>query len=158
MPKRSYPLEPLVRVRKLRLDAAERALADAAAARSTAEQARAGADRANEAHRHATSIVTEAERAALSRGELSAGDLARADAWSRAQDAEGGRLADAVARACATEERARSVEAQARAALASHAADVRVVDEHAARWRDGERARADRAEEDEAAEAWRPRR
>jgi len=150
-----YPLDPLVRVREARVDGATRAVAaatrkaeDARAARIAAEASRA---RAAEAARAAR----ESEREVLESGGLTAADLARADAWETRVQGEDQRLFGAVSRAAEAEAAAIAEEAAARAALAGDKADADVVAKDRAAWLDVARRRAEAAEEEDAAEAWR---
>jgi dTMP kinase len=158
MPTPRYPLEPLARLRESRIEAAERALARATAARVAAQQTRTDAERAAEEHRRTTLALRAAEREALARGELRALDLAREDAWAARRAAEAVRMAGDAAEARAAEERARSAEQSARAAAASCAADARVVRDHRERWARERRATAEGVEDDAAIEAWRAKR
>jgi len=154
MTRRRYPLAPLARLRASRLDAAERTLAGATTARDAAEGARVEAERARDEHHDATARTRAAERVALERGDLCAGDLAREHDWARARDAEVQHLENHLAQARASEDRARASENHARASAARCAAEARVVREHAARWENGQLAMAERAAEEEATEAW----
>jgi hypothetical protein len=156
MVKNQYPLESLARLRKQRLEGAERSLADAVRACGAAERARDEARRASEAHREATAAIERAERVALSRGERRAMDLTREGAWAMGRRVEALRLAEGVAVGEQALERARTAERDARAVVTARAADVRVMSEHMARWHAAQQARAERVEEDAAMEAWRP--
>jgi hypothetical protein len=158
MPTSRYPLEPLSRLRQERLDGAERALAAAIRAREAAERTRIEALRAHQEQRRKAEALEAAERDALARGELRAEDLARSGAWALRAGAEGARLLDAVVQARRAEERSRSAEERARSAAASCAAEMHVVSAHAARWQGAQQTAQERAEEEAAVEAWRPKR
>lgn len=157
MPTKRYPLEPLARLRQERLDGAERALAAAIRARTAAERAGVEARRAHAEQRAKAVAAQDAEHDALVRGELRAVDLARSGAWALRSDAEAARLAAAVLHAKAVEERARAAEERARAAATACAANAQVVSTHQARWQGAERAARERADEEAAVEAWRPK-
>jgi hypothetical protein len=158
MAKEKYPLEPLSRLRQARLEGASRELAAAVRARSSAEQARADAQRACERHRQASDDVKSAERAALGRGDLSAADLARAEAWAARVEVEADALSSRVEQARRVESQARESEERARAGTGARAAEARVVSEHEERWREAQRAKAERVDEEASVEAWRSKR
>ena len=156
-PKR-YPLDPLVRVRRDRVEASARSLASAIREREEAERVRLAAEaerarRAEEAKR-----VREVEASALDRGELSAADLQRQGAWEARTQWEDEQRARQVDAARERESSTRRGEGKAMAEVAKAEAGAKVVTEHRARWvKEGER-KAEAAAEEGAAEAWRPRR
>jgi hypothetical protein len=156
-PKR-YPLDPLVRVRRDRVDTQVKALSMAVHTREEAERARLAAEADRARRTVEAEQVRAGEQSALARGELSAVDLQRQGAWeARTQwdDEERGRR---VATARESEAAARGSEGDARAHLATAEANAKVVTEHRAKWvQEGEKA-AEVAAEEGAAEAWRPRR
>jgi hypothetical protein len=152
-----YPLEPLERLRDEKVDEATRALATAVAARDEAERRRRGAEKTSEDHEDAARALREKERAALERGELTAGDLMRADAWEARVAEERATLARGVEQAREAESRARASEAGAQGEVAARKSEAQVVAKDRARWEERARKRADDREEQSAEEAWRPR-
>jgi hypothetical protein len=153
-----YALEPLAKLREEKVDAAVRGLATAVAKRDEAERGRRATEERRAAHEAAAARVRQAERDALERGELRAGDLARADGWEVRVAAERASIAADVEQARSTESRARDAEQQAKGEVASRKADAEVLEKDRARWTDDLRKRGEAREEEEAAEAYRPRR
>jgi len=155
---KSYPLEPLVRVRRDRVDASARALASAIEAREAAERGRRSAEAERARHADEARRARESEAGALARGELSAADLQRQGAWDARVRWEDEERARRVAAAGEREATAVGAEGEARGGVAKAEAESKVVAEHRARWAaEGARA-AEVASEEGAAEAWRPRR
>jgi hypothetical protein len=153
-----YPLEPLATLREDAVDAAVRGLASAVAGRDAAERERHASEQRLEAHEQAAARVRAAETDALARGELRAGDLARGGAWETRVASELATIAVDVDRAQKAEGRAREVEQGARCEVSVRKADAQVVDKDRERWRDGLRKKSEAKEEEEAGEAYRPRR
>jgi hypothetical protein len=70
MPKKSYPLEPLAKLRARNVEDATQSLAEAVAARARAETERQSAETREHTHAESSRAVRESERDALARGEL----------------------------------------------------------------------------------------
>jgi colicin import membrane protein len=155
---RKYPLEPARRVRESRADDAKKDLASAIDARERAEQRRRAAEAEREQARGQARAVREKELAALARGELSAADLMRGDAWEARVREEEARRAREVAQAATKEAEAQGTEDKARGDLATRRADVEVVEKDRERWTAREKQAEEKREEEGAAEAWRPKR
>jgi hypothetical protein len=152
-----YPLEPLARLREEQVDAAVRGLATAVAGRSAAEDARRTAEHRRDAHAEAAARVREAERVALRRGELRAGDLARAGAWEVRVASEHEAMASEVGRALGVEAQACDTERKAQGETASRKADAEAVATDRTRWHDALRKKGEAREEEAAEEAFRRR-
>jgi hypothetical protein len=146
-----YPLEPLAKLRDQRVDEATRDLAGAVGARTAAEGARKRAQERVRAHEDEARRVREAETAALERGELTAGDLARLQDWERGTGAERDAMERDVAARQGAEDRSREAERQAKEQLAARMSDARVVERDRVRWEEGVRKRLE-AKEEEAVE------
>jgi hypothetical protein len=153
-----YALEPLAKVREERVDEAVRGLAQAVAGREATERSRRAAEAHRETHESAAAKTREAERRALDRGELRVEDLARAGEWELRVAAEHAALLAAEERALAAACEARNEEQGAQGEVATRKADAEVVEKDRARWAEGQRKRAEAREEEEAAEAYRPKR
>jgi hypothetical protein len=152
-----YPLEPLARLREDQVEAAVRGLAAAVAGRGAAEDARRTAEHRRDAHAEAAALVRESERLALRRGELHAGDLARAGAWEARVASEHEAMASEVRRALGAEAQARDAERKAQRETASRKADAEAVATDQARWHDALRKKGEAREEEAAEEAFRRR-
>jgi hypothetical protein len=137
-----YPLEPLVKLREDQVDAAVRGLASAVAKRDAAEQERLAAEARRAAHQATATGVRVAEGAALARGELSAADLARANAWEVRITSEHQALVSELERVAAAEARAREAEDNARGEVAQREAGAQVVATDQARWHEALRKKA----------------
>jgi hypothetical protein len=148
---RKYPLDPLIKLRELQVDEATRDLAKAVDARQKAENAKRAAEAARETAEERAARARDAEREALERGELSAADLMRAQAWEIGVAEERKRLAQQVATAEQGEKKARDQEDGARGTLATREADAEVVEKDKDRFVAKLRAK-DLAKEEEAAE------
>jgi hypothetical protein len=155
---RKYPLEPLARVRAIRTDDAKRELALAIRARELAEKRLRGAEAEREKALAAARGLRDAERRALERGELTARDLMRADAWEVRARQEMVQLEKALAHAQAREEEARAKEGTAVDSVAGRRAEQSVVEQDRARWTHCEKQKEEAREEEAGAEAWRPKR
>jgi hypothetical protein len=158
MRSKKYPLDPLVRVRRERVDASVRDLATSIQAREAAERIRleAEAERARRAEEAERSRASEA--VALERGELTAADLQRLGAWEARTHWDDQARGEQVTAALGQEKLARDGEGRARSHVATAEGEAKVVTEHRGRWvADGERA-AEAAAEEQASEVWRPRR
>jgi IgA-specific serine endopeptidase len=148
---RKYPLDPLIKLRDLQVDEATRDLAKAVDVRQKAENAKRSAEAARETAEERAARARDAERQALERGELSAADLMRAQAWELGVAEERKRLAQQVATAEQGEKKAREQEDGARGTLATREADAEVVEKDKDRFVAKLRAN-DLAKEEEAAE------
>lgn len=157
MPARKYPLDPLATVREQHVDEATRALAAAVRAREAAERAAQAARAEEERAAAQAQAVRDAERGKLEQGQLTAADLQRADAWGFAVAEEKRRLQEHAARAAQAETEARAGETRGRAEVSTRKADAEVVEKDRAKWTEQVRKDALGREEEEAAEAWRPK-
>jgi hypothetical protein len=154
---KTYPLDPLLRVRRDEATARTKQLAGAVATREEAAHARLRLEAAREAERARAAGVRAAEAGALDRGDLAAVDLQRQAAWEARVRWEDDEAARRVREATERERAAQVGEAAAKAGAAAAEAATKVVSEHRARW-DADRVRAaEVAAEEDAAEAWRPR-
>jgi hypothetical protein len=157
MPGPKYPLDPLLRVRKDRVDEAARALAEAVRAREQASMRRAVAEDERDQEARRADEVRRAERAALAAGTLRAEDLQRAASWEVGARAEAARLEARVDAARAGEAEAVRHESDARGELAAKQADVEVVEKDRARFAERARRAAEAREQEAAEEAHRPK-
>jgi hypothetical protein len=153
-----YPLDPLKRLREDRADGAARELGAKVRVREGAEADKARAEAKRLEAEQAATQARAAERAALERGELKVADLARQDAWSVAVQMEKRTLEQAAAAAEQKAQLARSEETAARVVLGEKKAEAEVLVRDQSRWTDAQRKAREAAEEEEAAEAWRPKR
>jgi hypothetical protein len=154
---RRYPLEALAQARGAKVDAAARSLADAVRTRESAARERLAAQARKDEHDRSARAVKGAERAALERGDRSAADLARENAWAVRGAVEGEALTAGVAKARAAETKAADAQASAQRDVAERRADAGVVDKHRQGWEGARRAAANAADEEASAEAWRPK-
>lgn len=146
-----YPLDPLREHRDHRVDAATVALGDAVRGREAADDAKCRAEAERRDAETRASAVRREEAKRLANGELSAADLARAQAWEHATSAEIDDLGRAVVRADGKLVAAQETELSARAALAEKKADLDVVVKDQARF-DARVVKTREAAEEEAAE------
>jgi hypothetical protein len=156
--RRRYPLESLAELRRAKVGAATGRLAEASRAREAARQTLAGAEARLGDHEGYAARVRRAESEALDQGKLCAADLARGADWALRAGSEGAALAESVRRAVQGESVAADAESVARSALASRRSEAKVVEKDATRWHAEQRKRADGREEQDASEAWRPKR
>ena len=156
MPK--YPLEPLAELREKKVEAAALELAEAVRKREAAARTLLAAELRRDAQARAVAGLRQSEHGALSRGELRARDLARADAWGIRVAGERQSLVGAVDHARASEATARGQERDAQGTLAARRADAQVVAGHRTRWDDEARHRLEAREEEASSEAWRRKR
>jgi hypothetical protein len=154
---KKYPLDPLARVRAMKVDDAARALAESTRLREEAERKRAEAERRVIAAEDAARVVRDAERDALDRGELTVADLMRGDAWGFRVREEQAELERRAADSLEREGAAKDGEDGARVVVAERKADAEIVERDRSRWADGERRRAEAKDEEAAADAWRPK-
>lgn len=158
MAAKKYPLDPLAKLREQHVDAAMRELAEAVREREAAERKARAAEEEQERAAARALEMREAERAKLERGELKVADLMRADAWGVAVAEEKRRLEAHVERATVAESEARAGEAEQRTVVAARKADAEVIEKDRAKWTEQARKDALLREEEEAGEAWRPKR
>lgn len=157
MAKAKYPLEKLLELREKRVDEAASSLAGAVRTRETAEQAQARAEAEKRAAHEAADQLRRTETRALEQGTLSAADLQRAHAWEIRVETDQRALARQVEAAEERTGQAREGEVAAQQDLGQKKGDAKVVTEDRARFAERERRVALAKEEEEAAEAWRPR-
>jgi hypothetical protein len=153
-----YPLEPLAQLRSRKVDEAARAYAASVGEREAAEGVKRAAEARRRRHEKDAADVRNAERAALDRGDLRAGDLDRAESWGAQAAVQQRSLEAAVERADAREKQARDAELAAQARTALRQADATVVAKDRARWDQAQRAAIDAREEEALDEACRPKR
>ncbi len=152
---KKYPLEPLAKLRAKQVDDATLTLAKAVRAREEAERVERSNRKVRDDAEAKAKAAREAERAALERGELRAGDLMRGNAWGSRVTDEHAELEKRVVNAANRAQTARGAEDEARGGVTSAKAEEEVVDRDRGRWETGERKRADAKEEEEASETWR---
>jgi hypothetical protein len=154
---KKYPLDPLVRVRKERVDASVAALAKSIRAREVAEDSRAvaEAERLRAAEEAKRTRGNEAE--ALARGELSAADLQRQASWQARTQWDDAERARRVVIAREQEARALEAERGARAGASDAEAAAKVVTKHREGWVSDSARALEASSEEGAAEAWRRR-
>ncbi len=158
MAKQKYPLDPLAKLRGTQVDAATKDLAARVGERERAARAREAAEVRRREEERAASQVREGVQDSLAHGELSAGDLQRAQAWEVGAGVRAAQLTGRVASAAEQEAAAREQEQAAKTALAARKADADVVDKDKARFVNRLRKEAEAREEEASAEAWRDRR
>lgn len=155
MPKPTYSLEALEKLRETQVDDATKALGEAVRAREAATARRQQAEATIEAKRQAFETMRVEEWKKLQGGGADAHDLALGNAWEIGARAELVQLADAVTKRKEEETLAMQKEAEARAKVALKRADADVVRKDHDRFDAGVR-KAELAKEEEAAEeAWR---
>lgn len=152
-----YPLEKLLELREKRVEDAASALASAVRARETAEQAKVRAEAERRAAEEAAQKLRAAEAQALSEGTLSVADLQRGHAWEVRVETETQALAAHVEAATQRTEEARGGEMAAQHELGQTKGDAKVVTEDRSRFVERQHKTALAKEEEEAAEAWRPK-
>jgi hypothetical protein len=155
---RKYPLDPLLKLRERQVDEATGDLAKAVDARQSAERKREAAEAEKARAEAKAAAAREQEREALSRGELRAGDLLRAQAWELGVADERKKLVQQVAAAEQREKTAVEEEDSARAALAASEADAQVVEKDKGRFVKREVEREIAKEEEAASDAHAARR
>jgi hypothetical protein len=155
---RKYPLEPLAELRRTKVAEAKGRLGAAVHAREAAAGARRGAESRLRDQAHAVAEVRRAEGEALGSGALSAADLARAASWLARAAAEHEALVARLQRAAQGEAAATEAERLARASLASKQSEAEVVEKDSARWQAVQERQVEGREEEDASEAWRPKR
>jgi hypothetical protein len=158
MRRQKYPLEPLARLKKDRVDEKARILAAAIAERETRENDRRRKEADREAARASADAVRIAERNALEQGNLRVQDLARANLWeTRVKDEDAQRRRE-IGEAGSAVERARAGESSAKSEVASARAESESVERHRSRWRSVVKGAEEAREEEDMADAVRPKR
>ncbi len=148
-----YPLEALAHLKKERADVATRQLANAVSAREDAERRCAEAEDARKQAGARAAGVREAERVSLEKGNLSAADLVRKNAWEarvEAEDRERTRIVDDARSLVATRRR---IEVDGRAEVARAHGELLAVHRHEVRWIQAQERVRETKEEEAAAEA-----
>ena len=158
MPRARYSLEPLVRLRRDRVDEATAALATSLAERQRAEADVARAEGHVELHAGAAVRTRATEHEALARGERTAADLQRSLHWEIGVKVEGTTREQHAAEARERSAAATSVASSAQARLSTKMAEESAVLKHRASFVQAEDRRAAAEDEQAAEEAWRPRR
>ncbi len=153
-----YPLEPLAQLRDRKVDEAARVYATSVGARETAEDAKRAAEARCRRHEEDTAGVRDAERTALVRGDLCAGDLARAESWAAHRATQQRSLRAAVERAVTKQQGALNAERTAQAQTALRQAEARVMAKDRARWDHARHREIEGREEEALDEACRPKR
>ncbi|WP_394823365.1 hypothetical protein [Pendulispora albinea] len=157
MRRKKYPLEVLLGLRVGRVKEATVELASAIREREVATELRQELETLRARAAAEATIVRDAEREALARGELRVADLQRGGAWERLVQNEQRTLEQKVEGAALVEQGAANHEARARDALAGRKADADVVDKDRSRYLERVRKRIVAIEEESASEAWRKR-
>ena len=152
-----YPLDPVEKLRKARVDEAIGALAKKIRGREEAEVRQRVVAAAHVRAEAEAEEVRDGERAALLRGELMVADLARGEAWEHVERAARLERENEAARAAERESALRGDEERARDELESRKADADVVARDRAGWKERETKRELAKEEESQAEAWRKR-
>jgi hypothetical protein len=158
VPSPRYPLDSLAQLRAHQVDEAARAHGSAVRRREEAGVARESAEERRATHEREAASIREDEQRALLQGELHAVDLARADAWAGASQAEARALEGAIETATATENEARRTEAALQRQTALRQAEAKAVANDRARWEGRERRKNEAKEEEALSEACRPSR
>jgi hypothetical protein len=151
-----YPLKSLADLRDRKVDKALVDLGAAAKASEVATRRRRESELACEGHETAAARARDVERSALSAGDLTAGDLARADAWELRVAEEGSALGAAAENALGDEVAAHQRRTIAEGILGSRKADAKVVSLDRSRWEENSSKRAEAKDEEASFEAWRP--
>ncbi len=152
-----YPLLPLLQLRERQVDQAAHGLAEAVGVRAAAEVRLRAAEAAEVDARCAAQTVREDEREALNSGALSAADLARTHAWEARVAQERENLEKQTRGSEASAVAAQSRENAARVDVAQRQAAAQVIGSDQEKWRSARDHAAEAHEEDDAADAWRPR-
>jgi hypothetical protein len=150
---RKYPLDPLRRVREENVDRKVRALSESL---RHAEAARNEAERSERRKRDLESALittAAAEDQRLSRGELTASDLARGAAWSLAVEIERAQQARAVEQARAEQAGAEARASQRREDLTAAKTSAELVAKHQTEWQRAQTAQAEAREDEDAEQA-----
>jgi hypothetical protein len=156
--KATYRLEPLLKLRRRRVDAAAKVLAAANAAASASEQERLSAEAEKERQEAEVNEVRTFERSALESNQLTVADLQVAGQWEVGVAMEEAALARRIAERAEAEHQAKAAVTHCRAALAKRRADAVLAEKHRAAWVVATRKRADEQADEEVADIHRPKR
>jgi hypothetical protein len=157
MPAPKYPLEPLSRLRKHKVDEAARELASAVRAREAAERRRRLAEGRRTEHDATAAAVRASELDALMRGDRNAADLAQAESWKVAMGLEQERLTGEARQAQVDEVLSVDGLLRARARVVSNQADAELIARDRTRYHHGETQAREAQDEEASFEAWRPK-
>ena len=157
MASKTYPLEPLVEVRKSHADAAQRELGSAIREREARLTELDAARARTLEHAEARSETERAERDALNEGALRAVDLLRQDAWQLERAREAERLLAAERLSAEAAVAATDEENRVREETATRLGELKAVERDRARFLEAKERAAAAKEEEAAEEAWRPR-
>jgi hypothetical protein len=150
---RKYPLDPLRRVREENVDRKVRALSESL---RHAEAARNEAERSERRKRDLESALTTTaaeEERRLSRGELTASDLARGASWALAADIDRAEQARAVEQARAQQATAEARATERRQDLATAKTSAELVAKHQEEWQRARTAEVVAREDEDAEQA-----
>jgi hypothetical protein len=150
---RKYPLDPLRRVREENVDQKARALSDSLRKVETARDEAERIERRKRALENELAATGEAERQRLTRGELTAADLARGAAWVRATQTSRDEQARAAGEARTKHLAAEAFACGRRRDLAEAQASAELVAKHHERWQHARTAESVARDEEDAAEA-----
>jgi hypothetical protein len=154
------PRYPLTTVLRLRAQQVEDAAALRRARQADAENAKSGADRAEQAtqaHGDAVACVNDDEAARLAQGELRAGDLVRHGAWAHVAALTTASLQKAEVSKRLVMHRAEEAVSDAASNLTRRKREADLVTKHAERWSSAAAKRREEGEADEVEDRWRSR-
>jgi hypothetical protein len=155
---RRYPLEPLVSVRRERVEQRSGELGSATAKRRRDQEAAQVAKSRHADARHAAKSVREAERGELERGALTARDLVQGELHRAGASARLSELARGEVAAAEKLARARASEAQAKVALGRAQTEKDAVLRHRGRFQGELAKKQERDQEEDAADVFTARR
>jgi hypothetical protein len=147
---RKYPLDPLRRVREENVDREVRALSESL---RHVDAARDKAERAEQRKRDLDSALAATaakEEQRLTRGELTAADLARGAAWTLASDIERADHARAVQETRSGQREAETRAAERKRDLLSAKTSAELVTKHHEQWRQQQTAASEARDEEDA--------
>lgn len=150
---KEYRLEPLVRLRRGKVDAAARVVSSADAAVVERERERVAAAQRKDIHDATAYAIRSAERVALTMHHLKVDDLRRLGEWQKCSDAIGDHLAAELAELKEAERLADEAASRARSILGGRRADARVVENHREAWRSEQRREEEASFDEEVGEA-----
>jgi type III secretion system (T3SS) protein YscO len=143
---RKYPLDPLRRVREGAVDHKVRALSDSLRQVEAAREEAERTERRKRELENAVEATAAAERGHLSRGELTAADLARGAAWKLAKEIDRAEHARAVDQARGRHAAAETHAGHRRNELAEAKTSAELVTRHHEKWQRAEGAARDEEE------------
>jgi flagellar biosynthesis chaperone FliJ len=158
MRRKKYPLEPLVRMKKDRVETKTRELGQAISTRETLEKSRERKEADRDIAREGANHVRREERSQLEQGTLKVLDLAREGTWELRVRAEDVKRTRDVDEARTAEAGARGAESRAKANVAEASAEHESVQRHQERWNTEAKKAEEAKEEESLAEAVRPKR